>query len=89
MKSSDYLYDILKKSPIDGYVIAGKRYCIGTMRVGGKWLYSVCRMRRDQVFSITPFFGTDEEAWVSFLSDNHPKILDLWVKLETAPPSSK
>lgn len=85
MKSADYLYDVLKQNPraMQGVRINRKRYCIGAIPLGqGKWGSAVCRMRYETVFSVTPAFSTDEEAWEEFLKQENPRLLERWKALE-------
>lgn len=84
MKSVDYLYEILKKHPNEGWYIGKKRYTIGTSRINGKWKEAVCLCWRDRVGVIGEFYDTSEEAWEVFLAANYPKVLAAWEEKETA-----
>lgn len=82
MKSEDYLYDILKRSPIEGYIIGRKRYTIATSKIGGKWKYEVCSCFRDRLTIISDFYDSPTDAWEAFLGVQYPKVLDKWKKRE-------
>lgn len=82
MKSEDYLYDILKRSPIEGWFIGKKRYTIGTKKIDGKWKYAVCSCFRDNISVISDFYDVTEDAWEAFLGAQYPKVLDKWKKRE-------
>lgn len=82
MKSSDYLYEILKPHPDEGWYIGRKRYTIATSKIDGKWKEAVCSCFRDNLSIIGKFYDTAEEAWEIFLSANYPKVLTKWQKRE-------
>jgi hypothetical protein len=78
MKSTDYLYDLLKKHPDEGWYIGRKRYTIGTSMRGGKWNYAVCSCFRDSLRIIGDYHFREEDAWEKFLTANYPKIMQKW-----------
>lgn len=84
MKSSDYLYDLLRKHTEEGWYIGKKRYTIGTSKIDGKWKVAVCSCFYNQIGIIGEFYDTSEDAWVAFLSAKYPKMLIKWQEREKA-----
>jgi len=86
MRSQDYLYDILKKHPDEGWYIGRKRYTIACSRIDGKWKEVVCSCWRDKVSTIGEFYDNAEDAWEAFLSTKYPNVLAKWRKRESECP---
>jgi hypothetical protein len=82
MKSADYLYDLLKEHPDEGWYIGKKRYTIGTTRIEGKWKVAVCSCHYNQIGIIGDFYEDREDAWEAFLSANYPKVMQKWRDIE-------
>lgn len=84
MISIDYLYNLLTESPIEGYLISGRRYSMCTTRDGGIWKVAVCQHIREHVRIMTDWFPDTgrEEAWETFLAARHPGILHRWKMAE-------
>jgi len=83
MKSQDYLYDMLKKHPEEGWYIGKKRYTIGTSIIDGKWKQAVCSCFYNKIGVIGDFYDSTEDAWEAFLSVHYPKVLAKWKKRES------
>jgi hypothetical protein len=79
MKSVDYLYELLKPHPEEGWYIGRKRYTLGTSKKkGGSWEYAVCFCWRDRLGILGEFYPDSETAWEAFLSANYPAIMQKW-----------